>query len=297
MYKNIPTQSIGKPLHRRTDISIDVLRLDLMHPIVSGNKWFKLKYHLHAAVQQNKKGIITLGGAYSNHLVATAVACRENNLLSIGIIRGEESFHENDSVKQMKEAGMKIIYVSREQYKNKDQFINDLVNHEHDYYFVPEGGQSAEGIKGAAEIISFCLKKRYTDIMCSVGTGTTLAGLVNASENDQQIVGISALKIAANENNDLKLFLKENTNKTNYKVIYDYHFGGYAKKNNQLITFMNELYLEEKIATDFVYTGKMFYAVYDLIKKDYFVQNAELLLIHSGGLQGNRSLPEGMLVF
>lgn len=296
MYKNIPTQSIRKPLHRTTDISVDVFRLDLIHPIVSGNKWFKLKYHLDAALQQNKKGIITLGGAYSNHLVATAVACRENNLLSIGIIRGEESIPENDSVKQMKDAGMKIIYVSRDKYRDKEQIRNDLIEREHDYYFVPEGGQSAEGIKGAAEILC-CVHKRYTHIICPAGTGTTLAGLVNASENDQHIVGICALKIAHNDNNDIELFLKENTSKSNYEIIYNYHFGGYAKKSEELIAYMNELYVSENIPTDFVYTGKMFYAVYDLIKKDFFGQNAKLLLIHTGGLQGNRSLPTGMLVF
>ena len=296
MYKNIPTQSIRKPLHRTVDFSVDVLRLDLVHPHISGNKWFKLRYHLDAALRQNKKGIITLGGAYSNHLVATAVACREMNLLSIGIIRGEESFPENDSIQQMKEAGMKIIYVSRDDYKRKEQLMNDIVDREHGFYYVPEGGQSAEGVKGAAEIFS-CIHKHYTHIVCPVGTGTTLAGLVNASENDQHIVGICVLKIADSHSNDIELFLQENTNKSNYQVVYEYHFGGYAKKSDELIAFMNELYVTETIPTDFVYTGKMFYAVYDLIQKVFFGEHAEILVIHTGGLQGNRSLPAGMLVF
>ena len=296
MYKNITTQSICNPLHNSMEISVDVLRLDLIHPAISGNKWFKLKYHIDAALRENKKGILTFGGAYSNHLVATAVACNKNNLSSTGIIRGEESFPENDSIRQMKANGMQIIFVNREEYKNKEALAKDYIASNQGYYYVPEGGQSAEGIKGASEILSLA-KNDYTHIISAVGTGTTLAGLINASTDHQQIIGICSLKVADTHPNEIELFIQFNTSKNNYSIMYDYHFGGYAKKTDQLIAFMNELYKNEQIPTDFVYTGKMFFAVDDLIKQNIFPPGSKLLLVHTGGLQGNRSLPAGTLVF
>jgi 1-aminocyclopropane-1-carboxylate deaminase len=296
MYKNIATQSLRKPLHKSSRISVDVLRLDLMHPDISGNKWFKLKYHIEAALRQNKKGIVTLGGAYSNHLVATAVACNENGLSSTGIVRGEETFPLNASLMRMMEAGMKVTYAGREQYRNKDLLIKDFLNSHNDYYYVPEGGQSAEGIKGAAEILSFA-PGDYSYVVCAVGTGTTVAGLINASANTQKIIGVCALKMPDECSNDIENFIRTNTDKRNYTIIYDYHFGGYAKKTDELISFMNSLYTNEQIPTDFVYTGKLFYAVYDLIENNFFPDDSRLLLIHTGGLQGNRSLPAGTLVF
>ena len=296
MYKNIATQSIRKPLHKSSRISVDVLRLDLMHPHVSGNKWFKLKYHIEAALRENKKGIVTFGGAYSNHLVATAVACNENGLSSTAFIRGEQTFPLNDSLMQMMDAGMQLIYVSREQYKNKDDLISSFLKAYGNYYYVPEGGQSAEGVKGAAEILSFAAKN-YSHIVCPVGTGTTVAGLINASLDIQKVIGICALKMQDEHTNDIEKFIRSAATKGNFKIMYGYHFGGYAKKTDELISFMNKLFTDEQIPTDFVYTGKMFYAVYDLIEKDYFPRESKLLLVHTGGLQGNRSLPANTLVF
>jgi 1-aminocyclopropane-1-carboxylate deaminase len=296
MYKNIVTQSIRKPLHQSMGITVDVLRLDLIDPIISGNKSFKLKYALQSAISSGKKGIVTFGGAFSNHLVATAVACQRNNLFSTGIVRGEKTFPENDSIKEMKAAGMQIIYVSREQYKNKELLVTDFLSSNDEYYYVPEGGQSDEGIKGACEILSFA-DKEYSHILCSVGTGTTLAGLINASSEHQQVIGVPAIKIQHPHSNEIASFISSSTDKKNYTLMYDYHFGGYAKHTRELITFMNDLFINEHIPTDLVYTGKLFYAVYDLINKNYFPSNAQLLVIHTGGLQGNRSLPAGTLVF
>jgi 1-aminocyclopropane-1-carboxylate deaminase len=296
MYKNIATQSIRKPLHKSSRISVDVLRLDLMHPDVSGNKWFKLKYHIEAALTTGKKGIVTFGGAYSNHLVATAVACNEHGLMSAGIVRGEQTFPLNASVRQMMEAGMLLIFTGREQYKNRDKLLNEFLKSHSDYHHVPEGGQSAEGIKGAGEILSFA-SGNYSHVICPVGTGTTVAGLVNASSDEQEIIGVCALKLADIHKNEIEDFIRSNTVKTNYKIMYNYHFGGYARKTGELLAFMNDLFINEQLPTDFVYTGKMFYAVFDLIDKDYFPENSRLLLIHTGGLQGNRSLPAGTLVF
>jgi 1-aminocyclopropane-1-carboxylate deaminase len=296
MYKNIATQSLRKPLHKSNHISVDVLRLDLMHPDISGNKWFKLKYHIEAALRSGKKGIVTFGGAYSNHLVATAVACNENGLSSTGIVRGEQSFPLNESAKQMMDKGMRLIYVNREEYRKKDELIKAFLKSHSDYYYVPEGGQSTEGIKGAGEILSFA-PGNYSHIVCAVGTGTTITGLINASSEKQKVVGICALKIQDIHSNEIESYVRSNTGKSNFAIMYDYHFGGYAKKKDTLIAFMNQLYSKELIPTDFVYTGKMFYAVYDLIEKNFFSNDSRLLLIHTGGLQGNRSLPAGTLVF
>jgi 1-aminocyclopropane-1-carboxylate deaminase len=296
MYKNIATQSIRKPLHKSSRISIHVLRLDLMHPDISGNKWFKLKYHIEAALSDKKRGIVTFGGAYSNHLLATAVACNENGLLSTGIVRGEETFPLNASITQMMDVGMKLIYAGREKYRNKDLLLEQFLKTHNHYHYVPEGGQSAEGVRGAGEILSFA-PGDYSHIICAVGTGTTIAGLINASSDKQRVIGICALKIQDAGSNDIENFIRANTTKNNYTILYDYHFGGYAKKTDELIEFMNTLYTDEQIPTDFVYTGKMFYAVYDLMDKKFFPDGSRLLLIHTGGLQGNRSLHGGTLVF
>jgi D-cysteine desulfhydrase len=194
------------------------------------------------------------------------------------------------------EAGMMIIYASREQYKNKDELLHEFLTSHNDYHYVAEGGQSAEGIKGAGEILSFA-PKYYSHIICPVGTGTTLAGLINASSDEQEIIGVSTLKIEDIHNNEIETFIRSNTVKANFRIVYDYHFGGYAKKTSELLAFMNDLFINEQIPTDFVYTGKMFYAVSDMIDKGYFPEHSRLLLIHTGGLQGNRSLPAGTLVF
>lgn len=296
MYKNIVTQTLRKPLLNAMGISADVLRGDKIHRDISGNKWFKLKYHLEAAIKEGKKGIVTFGGAYSNHLVATAVAAQEHQLLSTGIVRGEETVPENASVKQMKDAGMHLIYVNREEYKNKELVIQQFLAAHNQYHYIPEGGQSPEGIRGAGEMLN-SVHHDYTHIICPVGTGTTMAGLVNASAGHQQVLGICALKITDTVSNELSEYISGNTNKQNWNIRYDYHFGGYAKKTPSLLSFMNELFQEEKVPTDFVYTAKMFFAVDDLARRNYFPRGSKLLLVHTGGLQGNRSLPAGTLVF
>jgi D-cysteine desulfhydrase len=296
MYKNIVTQTLRKPLLKTWGISVDVLRLDLFHPDISGNKWFKLKYHIDDAIRSGKKGIVTFGGAYSNHLVATAVACREHKLAATGIIRGEQTFPENESVRQMRDAGMQLLYVSREEYTNKEELSKKFLSENSEYYCVPEGGQSAEGIKGAAEILDYA-GKDYTHISCPVGTGTTLTGIINASSPGQQVIGIPAIKISDRLSNDITEFIKANTAQKNFILSYDYDFGGYARKTPELLSFMNALFEQENVPTDFVYTGKMFYAVNDMLLKKVFPPGSKLLLIHTGGLQGNRSLPKGSLVF
>jgi 1-aminocyclopropane-1-carboxylate deaminase/D-cysteine desulfhydrase-like pyridoxal-dependent ACC family enzyme len=296
MYKNIATQTLRNPLHKLKKIEVDVLRLDQFHPVISGNKWFKLRHHIREAVEQNKKGLVSFGGAYSNHLVAMAWACREQGLQSAGIIRGEENDPRNASLQQMKEAGMDLIFVSRESYRDKQSLAAEFLSAHHEFYCVPEGGRSDAGIRGASEILALA-KNDYSHIFCAVGTGTTLAGIINASRGEQQVIGISAIKVADSRNNDVAEFVAENADKKNYSLSFDYHFGGFAKFSDELIACMNELYERENVPTDFVYTGKLFYAVDDMIRNDRFSAGSRLLIVHSGGLQGNRSLRPGTLVF
>jgi 1-aminocyclopropane-1-carboxylate deaminase len=166
---------------------------------------------------------------------------------------------------------------------------------EEDAYIIPEGGYGATGAKGASTILDFC-NKDYTHYCCAVGTGTMMAGLINAAIAGQQVTGISVLKNNLELNEQIIALLNDN-NKTGWQLLHDYHFGGYAHHQPALIRFMNEFYKRTKIPSDFVYTGKLFYAVQDLIEKDFFPSGSKVLVIHSGGLQGNESLNKGTLIF
>lgn len=274
-----------------------MLRLDLLHPVVSGNKWFKLKYHLQQAVNENCKGIITFGGAYSNHLVAAAWAAREAGLPALGIVRGEQPRELSPALKDMLEYGMQLRFVNRRSFADEAQTIAQLKIEFPQHFIIPQGGQSALGVQGAAEILQQAPIESYTHIACAAGTGTMMTGIVQASLPQQQVIGISSLKTESADNNSISAFIEQYGLKKNYRLFTNYHFGGYARRTTALVQFMNQFYHEHGIPTDFVYTAKLFYAVNDLVLHDYFPAGSRLLLVHSGGLQGNRSLPEGTLTF
>jgi 1-aminocyclopropane-1-carboxylate deaminase/D-cysteine desulfhydrase-like pyridoxal-dependent ACC family enzyme len=276
---------------------LDVLRLDLVHPVISGNKWFKLKEYLSDANAHHKKIIATFGGTYSNHIVATAAAAKQSGFKSLGIIRGERPaflfFTLNDAVS----FGMELYFISREDYKKKTipHEIFDRYEKEN-ICLINEGGYGHRGMEVAKDILKQIDSSPYTHIISAVGTGTTLAGLVEASSPDQKIIGISVLKNNYSLEEEIGKLISEK-NKNRLMLIHNYHFGGYAKYQQKLIDFMNEWYENTGIPSDFVYTGKLFFAVYDLIEKKFFSPNNKVLIIHSGGLQGNRSLPKGTLIF
>jgi D-cysteine desulfhydrase len=295
-------KAVVQPLHdellHRKNVAIDVLRLDLIHPVISGNKWFKLKYHIQEALQQNKKGILTFGGAWSNHLVATALACAQANLASIGIIRGERPAILSATLQEVQDYAMQLQFISRGEYSNEEAIIPMLQEKYPDYYIVPQGGQSHVGVLGAAEIAQLAQIESYSHICCATGTGTMLAGLVHAALPHQQVIGICSLKIPDDENNSLNSFVKPYAaNPKQYKIFYDYHFGGYARRTDELIRFMNDVYRQHGLPTDFVYTGKLLFGFMQLVQKGYFQADSRILLVHSGGLQGNRSLPAGTLTY
>ena len=283
----ITVDKVDDPIIRSRNVSLDVLRLDKIHPVISGNKWFKLKYHLDNYNAGNYKGIITFGGAWSNHIIATACACYLKNIKCTGIIRGEKPPQLSPTLHQVIEYGMELVFVSRESYKEKNEahFISSIDKDLEDYYLVPEGGAGQTGEKGAAEIMDLVANNNYDHLICTVGTGTMFNGIRNALLPKQELIGIVVLK-GWNE--------EIGTKRT---MLYDYHFGGYAKYTSELLSFMNEFYQQTNIPTDFVYTGKLAFGIYDLIKKDHFKQESKILMIHSGGLQGNASLQKGSLIF
>ena len=281
------------PLKIWTGKSVEaaVLRLDKIHPVISGNKWFKLRYYLQEAKELGKKQIITFGGAWSNHIVAAAAICKMNNIAATGIIRGEEPASWSSTLLQAKEYGMQLHFVSREDYALK-RIPLSLQNDAN--YLIPEGGFGERGAAGASTILDK-IDKNFTHYCCAIGTGTMMAGLINAVLPGQQVIGASVMKnnYALNENVRSLVINKPEE----WQIIHDYHFGGYAKHTPELIRFMNEFCRQTGIPSDFVYTGKLFYAISDLFRADFFPSGSRLLLVHSGGLQGNNSLEKGTLIF
>lgn len=277
------------------NVHLQVLRLDLLHPFVSGNKLYKLHYFLKDAIQQGIQNIVTFGGAYSNHLAATAYACDALNLKSYGIVRGEKPEKLSPTLLFCQQFGMVLIFVSRELYRENDS-EHFLQNVQGEYILIPEGGFSPEGAKGAALIMENKNITNSTHIVTAVGTATTLAGLCRGAAEMQEVIGIPVIKNMT----DIPVRLEELVLNNDYNppVIFDeYHFGGYAKKNVELLGFMNQIYEEHKLPTDFVYTAKMMFGIFDKIENKYFPKGSVITALHTGGLQGNNSLRIGTLIF
>ena len=260
-------------------------REDLIHPFVSGNKFRKLKYNLLQAKTENQSTLLTFGGAYSNHIAAVAYAGRENGFQTIGIIRGDEladKIASNPTLKFAQECGMQFEFVSREDYRLKTgaAFLEQLENKFGSFYLIPEGGTNALAIKGCEEILTQ-EDGIFDYVACAIGTGGTISGIINSALPHQKILGFPALK-----GDFLQDEIRNFVQNDNWELILDYHFGGYGKVNTVLVDFINRFLEKTKIPLDPVYTGKMVFGIVDLIEKNYFPENATILLIHTGGLQG-----------
>lgn len=268
-----------------TSVELFIKREDLIHPFVSGNKFRKLKYNLLEAKTQNKAVLLTFGGAFSNHIAATAFAGKENGFKTIGIIRGDElsdKIDQNPTLKFAKDCGMQLKFVTRASYRLKDseQYINDLKEQFGDFYLVPEGGTNTLAVKGCEEILNN--EDSIYDYVCvSVGTGGTISGIINNSAPSQKILGFPSLKGDFLQKDICKFATKEN-----WDLISDYHFGGYGKVSTELIAFLNSFYKKYQIPLDPIYTGKLVFGVIDKINMDYFPENSKILIIHTGGIQG-----------
>lgn len=268
-----------------------MLRLDTVDPVVSGNKLFKLHYYLEEAIKTNKQ-IITFGGAYSNHLVACAHACYKSGITCTGIIRGEQPKKLSHSLMSCSKDGMNLKFIPRHEYDhiNEQEFVLNKFPNPENYLIIPEGGYGAPGVRGAITIAGL-YGNEFSHVCLAVGTGTTLAGIIQAGKG-HKVLGFNVT------NDDIERRLPAlKVNSKNYQIINDFTFGGYARKSTELLNFMNEFYGENKIPTDFVYTGKMMFGIFELLKNNFFPPGCKILAIHTGGLQGNLSLPEGTLLF
>lgn len=288
--KSSENVQIQLPLLSDKGIELFVKREDLLHPFISGNKFRKLKYNLEEAKNQNKKSLLTFGGAYSNHILATAAAGKEFGFKTIGVIRGEElgvdlakTLSQNTTLKQAHQFGMEFVFVTRSDYQQKytDWFLKGLLDKFLDAYVIPEGGTNKLAIKGCEEILT-AQDKEFSYVTCAMGTGGTVTGLINCSLENQKILIFPALKGAwvKDEIESLK------PNKQNWDIVSDYHFGGYGKVSDELIIFINQFKKETGIPLDPIYTGKMLFGVLDLVRKNKFSRETKVLAVHTGGLQG-----------
>ncbi len=279
----------------KKNVQLSVLRLDKIHPVVSGNKLFKLHYFLEDALTFSKPGILTFGGAWSNHLIATAFACKSCGLKSIGLVRGEQPTILSATLQACKNYGMQLHFLSRELYTRKDEneFLSQFPKEWKNYIVVPEGGYHPKGAAGASLIVQW-IPENTTHVCTALGTTTTLAGLLYGVKKQQQVIGVPVLKGMTDIDNRLTHLTGE---KNEVVLLNNYHFGGYAKKTPALLQFMNLFYQQNKIPTDFVYTAKMMYGILEQVEAGLFPSGSKIICLHTGGLQGNASLPEGTLIF
>ena len=272
--------------------NICMLRLDVIHPHLSGNKLFKLHYFLEETLHSRHRTLITFGGAYSNHLAATAFAANTLKLNCIGIVRGERPKRFSETLIFCEKYGMKLVFISREEYQQiaaleENNFLQETYG---EHVLIPEGGFSDKGMAGAGEITGLFQEGKYTHICVAVGTATTLAGILKNTPKETAILGFPALKGLKDIPERFQFLGVANTSQLS--LLEDYHFGGFGKKTPELIFFMNRFYEENRIPLDFVYTGKMMFGVEDLLQKNYFPAGSDILCIHTGGLQGNSSIKQ-----
>lgn len=282
-------------------VQLDVLRLDLINKEFGGNKWFKLRHNISFASALGKNTLLTFGGAFSNHIAATAAAAKFYGFKSVGIMRGEPPKEFNPTLKKAVEDGMNLHFVSREEYKQKNHrsYKLQLQKQFPNAFIIPEGGNNVLGIEGCKEIIPAAAD--YDFVACACGTASTFKGILDSLTGNQKIIGISVLKgenqlqkevtdyfdligkdicVKGNEAMDQPVL-------NNHCLVNSYHLGGYAALNNNLVEFKKRFENKYKIQLDYVYTAKLFYAVFDLMQKNKFPAGSKILAIHSGGTQGN----------
>ncbi|RIV70502.1 1-aminocyclopropane-1-carboxylate deaminase/D-cysteine desulfhydrase [Flagellimonas aequoris] len=282
---NIPNQHIDHPLLKEKGVTLYIKREDTIHPLISGNKYRKLKYNLEEAKKKGHSTLLTFGGAFSNHIGAVACAGKEFGFKTIGVIRGEElqdQWQHNPTLALAHDQGMRFHFVSREDYRQKEEesFLQSLKKTFGDFYPLPEGGTNDLAIKGCTEILTE--SDAEFDVICSaVGTGGTVAGLINASQKHQKVLGFTALK-GDFLNGSISRFACNDR----WQLVTDYHFGGYAKVTGELIHFINDFKNKTGIPLDPIYTGKMLFGIFDLVNQEVFPRNTQILAIHTGGLQG-----------
>ncbi|GAA4340853.1 pyridoxal-phosphate dependent enzyme [Mucilaginibacter gynuensis] len=278
-----PVQQIHHELFKSREVEVFVKRDDMIHPLISGNKWRKLKYLLKKSQAENKSHLVTFGGAFSNHLLATAAAAAKFGFKATGIVRGEEV--ENDTLFLCKLHGMQLLFTDRDSYRDKPALFEKYFGCDSDAFFIDEGGASAEGAQGCSELVTE-LDQHFDHIICACGTGTTAAGIINGLQQHAPDTRFNAVPVFKNGE-----FMREEIDRfllspSGYQLHTDYHFGGYSKTKPELIDFIRQFTASTGILIEPIYTGKMFYALFDLIEKGQFKPGSRILAIHTGGLWG-----------
>jgi len=288
-YFDTPVIEILSRQAKTAGVKILVKREDLNHPLVSGNKWWKLKYNLEEARKLGNQTLLTFGGAYSNHIYATAAAAKEQNFKSIGIIRGEEILPLNPILAFARGSGMTLQFISRKDYRNKNDiaFIESLRQNLGEFYLIPEGGSNSLALKGGEEFAREKLSTIGFDYLClPVGTGATMAGIIVGLNGKKKVMGFSVLKNGNFLIDETRKFLLAYSEReyANWSIQVDYHFGGYAKQTPKLFQVIEQMKNQHNLPLDAIYSGKMVAGVFDLVEKNYFPKGSTILVLHTGGL-------------
>ena len=312
LVQSIPITHIQEPFLEQNGVSLYLLRLEQTDPMISGNKWFKLIYNLEAFKKQHYSKLLTFGGAYSNHIHATAEACHRFDIPVIGVIRGEQSPKLNRTLLEAQQRNMLLYYISRQDYrlKNKPDFIKSLLaklidlnylSKQDKVYILPEGGSNDLAIQGCA-LIPKLISIDYNYLCCAIGSGGTFSGLISGvseTQKNAKLLGFSALKGANNLSLTINELLKLSNVEKNipaWEINHNYHFGGFAKTTNELIEFMHHFYQNHSIKLDAIYTAKMMFGLYQLIKQGYFPRGSQIIAVHTGGLQGNHTFEQKQIL-
>ena len=291
-----PITQMKLPLFQHHNIDVMVKRDDLIHPIISGNKWRKLKENLALVKANNKKGILSFGGPYSNHIHALAFACKEHQVASIGIIRGEKHYQTNATLSQARQWGMQLQFVDRATYRlrHQEEYLEQLAEQYPDYAIVPEGGSNSLALSGMADTIDELNEQtEFDSLITATGSGGTLAGLIAADNNQHQLHGIAVLKQAEYLKQSIKDLLPTPAKEfTNWQLYLDYHCGGYGKFTEQDTSNIQDIIQQTGIPFEPIYSGKMLLAFLDMVKQGCFKSGQRIVLLHTGGLQGLFGLAE-----
>ncbi|MDO6444748.1 pyridoxal-phosphate dependent enzyme [Colwellia sp. 1_MG-2023] len=290
-------QTLQHPLFEQYQLHVQIKRDDLIDPIISGNKWRKLKYNLKHVKENGYKGIISFGGAYSNHIHALAFACKQHDLLAIGVIRGEAHFAENFTLSKAKQWGMALKFVDRITYRKRDtvEYLQQLSQQYPGYFIVPEGGSNTLALKGVAEIChELNQQTHYDTLLTPVGSAGTLSGLIAGDNNQHKILGIAVLKQTDYLANEVRALLNDKVDRlfNNWQILNDYHDGGYAKFSPESLKKLQDFSAITGVPFEPIYSGKMILALLDLITINYFPPRHKIVLLHTGGLQGLGGLIE-----
>lgn len=281
-----PIQQIRAPELDAAGVSLHIKRDDLLHPTIQGNKWRKLKYNLKAMKQAQKSALLTFAGPFSNHLYATAMACKQFGIQGSAIIRGPQLDQNNPTIRFANACDITLHAVSRQEYRlrNDPDYLAQLQHRFPDTFIVPEGGSNQYALQGCQELAQSLPESNF--VCCAVGSGGTLAGMLDGLSSDCQLLGISVLKGAQYLNNEVQRLNPHAAQHTNWQILHDYHDGGYGKFSASLWQFCLRMRKQHALPLEPIYTGKLMYALWQLIAHGYFPRGSHVIAIHSGGLQG-----------